>query len=65
MALPEKALVVGELSLAGEIRPVTKLKQRVKTAKEMGFSLIVAPEKEGGAVAVSSVKDLIKALFAK
>ena len=65
MALPEKALVVGELSLAGEIRPVTKLKQRVKTAKEMGFSLIVAPEKEGGAAAVSSVKDLIKALFAK
>ena len=44
---------------------MTKLKQRVKTAKEMGFSLIVAPEKEGDAIAVSSVKDLIKALFAK
>lgn len=63
--LKEKTVVVGELSLAGEIRPVTKLKQRVKTAKELGFENVIAPSKDEGATAVDSVKGLIKALFGK
>ena len=63
VALPEKTVVLGELSLAGEIRPVSKLKQRVKTAKELGFQKVFAPEKEAGSVCVDSVKLLIKNLF--
>ncbi len=63
--LPEKTVVVGELSLAGEVRPVTKLKQRIKTAKEMGFEKAIAPSKEEGSVAVESIQSLVKALFEK
>jgi DNA repair protein RadA/Sms len=63
LPLPEKTAVVGELSLAGEIRPVTKLKQRVKAAKEMGYTTTLAPSKEEGALAAENIKELIKALF--
>lgn len=63
--LPEKTVVVGELSLAGEIRPVGKLKQRVKTSKELGFAKVIVPEPEAGAVAVDSIKALVKILFSK
>ncbi|MBR4004942.1 MAG: DNA repair protein RadA [Treponema sp.] len=61
--LPEQTVVVGELSLAGEIRPVSKLKQRLKAAKELGFSHAVAPSSEEDAVAVDSIKNLVQALF--
>lgn len=63
IALPEKTAVLGELSLAGEIRPVSKLKQRVKTAKELGFTKLIVPEKEPGAVTVDNIKSLVKSLF--
>lgn len=62
--LPEETVVVGELSLAGEIRPVSKLKQRLKAARELGFCKSVAPAAEENAVAVDSVKTLVQALFA-
>ncbi len=63
LALKESTAIVGELSLAGEIRPVAKLKDRVKAARELGFTTVLAPEKAEGARAVQSVKDLVKALF--
>ncbi len=34
----------GELSLAGEIRSVPQMERRVKTVKDMGFSIFIAPE---------------------
>lgn len=55
--------IAGEISLAGEIRPVQHLKQRVKTAKELGFGKIIAPEKEDGSTVVNNIKDLIKKIF--
>ncbi len=64
LALPEKTVVTGELSLAGEIRPVSKIKQRIKTARELGFDNIVAPGKESGTKGANSVKDLLGVLFA-
>lgn len=64
LALPEKTVVTGELSLAGEIRPVSKIKQRIKTARELGFDNIVAPGKESGTKGANSVKDLLAVLFA-
>ena len=65
LALTESTVIVGELSLAGEIRPVTRLKQRIKTARDLGFTALLSPEKEAGAVTVSDIKALIKASFAK
>lgn len=59
IALPEKTAVVGELSLAGEIRPVTKLKQREKTAADLGFRELIGPG------TAESINALIKELFAK
>ena len=39
--LSESTAIIGELSLAGEIRPVQKIKQRVKTALSLGFEKIL------------------------
>lgn len=61
--LPEGVLVVGEVSLAGEIRPVTKLKQRVKTSKDLSFKKILAPAMEDSDCSVESLEDLIALLF--
>lgn len=65
LPLPEKTLVVGELSLAGEIRPVTKLKQRIKTGKDLSYARLIGPKFENTEESVESLKDLINALFAK
>ncbi|MBO4729395.1 MAG: DNA repair protein RadA [Spirochaetaceae bacterium] len=62
---PESTALAGEISLAGEIRPVSRLKQRVKTAQSLGFSRVLAPEKSPETVYVSDIKSLIKELFAK
>jgi predicted ATP-dependent serine protease len=42
---------------------VQHLKQRVKTAKDLGFEKIVAPEKEADSKVVKNIKDLVKTLF--
>ena len=63
ISLPAKTAITGELSLAGEIRPVNRLKYRIKASKTMGFEHFFAPEKEDGAVEVQSIKQLIKTIF--
>ena len=63
LAIEKGLCIAGELSLAGEIRPVQHLKQRIKTASELGFGKIVAPEREGSVKVVQNVKDLVKTLF--
>ena len=62
---PESTALAGEISLAGEIRPVSRLKQRVKTAQSLGFNRVLAPERRAETVFVSDIKSLIKELFAK
>ena len=42
-ALPAKTVVCGEVSLAGEIKPVSHLSRRIKTACELGYTRIIAP----------------------
>ena len=65
IALGENTVILGELSLAGEIRPVPRLKQRIKAAQSLGFSAVVAPENEDGVeISAQSIKDMIKLLFA-
>jgi DNA repair protein RadA/Sms len=39
-----KTMIVGEVGLTGEIRPVSKLGDRVKEAGHLGFQLVVAPQ---------------------
>ncbi len=62
IAVKNGTAVFGELSLAGEVRPVNKTKQRIKAAEGLGFSTILAPaddDKSG----VSDIKALIKTIF--
>jgi len=41
--LPDKALVFGEVGLAGEIRPVQRGQERIKEAAKLGFATVVIP----------------------
>jgi DNA repair protein RadA/Sms len=56
-ALPATLAAVGEISLAGEIRPVAAAKQRAAEARRLGFTTIV----DGDA---GSLKQAIEAAFA-
>ena len=42
-ALPAKAIVFGEVGLAGEIRPVQRGQERIKEAAKLGFRRILIP----------------------
>jgi DNA repair protein RadA/Sms len=78
LPLPGRAAIAGELSLAGEVRPVRRLPGRIKTSRSLGFETFLgpvpdtqdrsgetpAPVKEAGkAIAVGDLKSAIKALF--
>ena len=55
--------IFGELSLAGEIRSVSKIRQRAKTAEGLGFKNIFASEKCEGVKVVKDISSLIKNIF--
>jgi DNA repair protein RadA/Sms len=68
--LPVHAALAGELSLAGEVRPIPHLKKRIKAALEMGFTTFVGPAglldedtSEGKWTRVKAVKECIGKLF--
>lgn len=63
--VPVGTALFGELSLAGEIRTVPKIKQRAKTAEGLGFTNILAPENGAGITCVKDIRSLIKTVFAK
>ena len=44
IALPANTAVAGELSLAGEVRPVRRLASRAKTAQNLGFANFLGPK---------------------
>ncbi|UTD04154.1 DNA repair protein RadA [Treponema denticola] len=52
---------IGELSLAGEIRSVKKLKQRIKTAQSMGFTKVVSPSPSDSEAGDINTSQLFKA----
>ena len=62
IAVKNGTAVFGELSLAGEIRPVTKTKQRIKAAESLGFTQILSPSDEENN-GISDIKTLIKTFF--
>ncbi len=62
IAVKNGTAVFGELSLAGEIRPVTKTKQRIKAAEGLGFTSILSPASDNKA-GIQDIKTLIKTIF--
>jgi DNA repair protein RadA/Sms len=42
--LPTGAVFCGEIGLAGEVRPVSQLSQRMKEAQKLGFLRAIAPK---------------------
>lgn len=65
LPLPTGTTVFGELSLAGEVRPVSKGKQRAKASANLGFKNIFAPEKDADITSVWDIRTLIKSVFNK
>ncbi len=68
LALPLAAVSAGELSLAGEVRPIPHLRKRQKTAAELGFSRFVGPaslgeENGSGYTGAPTIQEGIKTLF--
>ncbi|MDR1587836.1 MAG: DNA repair protein RadA [Treponema sp.] len=65
LPLPAQTAVAGELSLAGEVRPVRRPASRVKTAQGLGFTGFLGPAGEGVPEGASAptLKAAIKALF--
>ncbi|MBE0446539.1 MAG: DNA repair protein RadA [Actinobacteria bacterium] len=46
IAVPKDTLVVGEVGLAGEVRFVSQLEQRLKEAAKLGFEKAIIPDQE-------------------
>jgi DNA repair protein RadA/Sms len=42
--LPEATLIIGEVGLGSELRPVFRLEQRLKEAEKLGFKAAIVPE---------------------
>jgi DNA repair protein RadA/Sms len=42
-ALPERTVILGEVGLAGEVRPVGRIEDRLKEAAKLGFTQAVIP----------------------
>ena len=63
LPLPNNTAVFGELSLAGEIRQVTKSSNRIKTAQQLGFSNIVCPEEDSNVQKCENIKEMVKILL--
>jgi DNA repair protein RadA/Sms len=71
--LPERTGIIGELSLSGDIRPVTQITKRILEFKAAGFSEIILPqsnikeaksaEYSGKLSGVSHISEVISGLF--
>lgn len=73
MAISRDICLTGEVGLSGEIRPVSRLEQRIREAEKLGFKRILIPgsntlklKKDGGiqVCAVNKVEEAFKILFA-
>lgn len=65
LALPAGAALAGELSLAGEVRPVRHMRRRAKAAQSLGFDRVLGPaeDPDGEWTAVTDLKGALRALF--
>ncbi len=67
LSLPAGAALAGELSLAGEVRPVRHMRRRARAAQALGFGRVVGPREEGAPewVGVAELKDALRELFGR
>ncbi len=65
-ALPSSFSAFGELSLAGEVRPVTFLERRIKTLSDMSFSRVLTASSSAvkADIEVDRVRDVRSAIIA-
>lgn len=63
IALPAGTAIIGELSLAGELRAVPKIKNRAKAAESLGFTRIFAPDDCRSVRKTENIGELIKGAF--
>jgi DNA repair protein RadA/Sms len=47
LAVERSVCMAGEVGLSGEIRPVTRIEQRIREAEKLGFSRIIIPAMKG------------------
>ena len=66
VALPQSCVVFGEISLSGDIRPVSRMEARLKEALKLGFSNALSPQgADGGAgMAVTAFSRLAEVVAA-
>ncbi len=64
VALPQDCVVFGEISLSGDIRPVSRMETRLKESAKLGFSRALGPgSADGGSgVVVNGVSRLAEAV---
>jgi DNA repair protein RadA/Sms len=73
IALDEQICITGEVGLAGEIRPVNRIDQRIREAEKLGFKTIIVPKGQKfntqnlkiRVVEISRVVEAFKFLFNK
>jgi DNA repair protein RadA/Sms len=63
----DKAVIIGEVGLSGEIRAVSHIEPRIKEAEKMGFEKIIVPKgnlplKNKTSIKVVGVSRLIEAI---
>lgn len=62
-ALPQDCVVFGEISLSGDIRPVSRMESRMKEAAKLGFKRVLGPKDiEGGPLKVNGAARLADAI---
>ncbi|SUO94421.1 DNA repair protein RadA [Suttonella ornithocola] len=67
VAIPPDTVIIGEIGLAGELRPVANGEARIKAAEQHGFKRIIlpqanAPRKKAGKLTIYSANTLSEAL---
>ncbi|MCH8567690.1 MAG: DNA repair protein RadA [Balneolales bacterium] len=69
-AIPERTLLIGEIGLGAEVRPVNGLETRVREARKSGFKKIYIPDYQGkvsdavkGTISVKQLPEINRALF--
>jgi DNA repair protein RadA/Sms len=59
-ALPQNCVVFGEVSLSGDVRPVSRMEARLKEAAKLGFSRALGPAGTEGVMGVSRLADAVR-----
>ncbi|MDR2110818.1 MAG: hypothetical protein LBP32_05870, partial [Spirochaetaceae bacterium] len=72
LPIPAGTAIAGELTLAGEVRPVRRLPGRIKTSRNLGFERFLGPppdtpeqrDIQDGSYMADNLKSAVKVLFA-